>query len=437
MSASTVLHEERTAIRESGIQKYQVVVVCSDAGELPDAGLFVYQIVDQADALQDVFVRVSEIVDFSPDLGYLNSRLAATIAGATYWRSSVLTKLYDDIDVANSAVQAIFDRVNTLVNDYMVYNASFQTPGEDIAFPTTDPTQVQVLKDAYATAYTSYETAQTAQTTAEDDLATAQADMQAQQTELQHWLDLRKKFQEESGNDQQAMADAYANFNGFVSGANGNALQTVGALDAFLASYQGKFGTNTRKLSLAPGSPYTPCEPSDIGKTVEQATTGHKGTLLSFSNESFSWWVAPQDPTYTFADILYTVSIPTGSPATGTLASPSVLIGAGPVDPEVAALRTARNSFDAARQQALNGVAASSAGVSHHGTTTAYIGDQVTQHSSAVLLAQTTVTDYQIAYNEAQGNAQTAYTALEQAYNDVMAVCPNWSPTPPFPPVPA
>jgi hypothetical protein len=430
MAATTTLHEERTVIREGGLPKYQVVVNCSDKGDLPDVGLFVQQIIDQTDPLQDVFVRISDIIDFSPTDGFLADRLSVVIRGDTYWRSNVLTKTYDDIDVATAAVKAIFDRVNTLVSDYKTYDDSFETPGEDLDFPSADPTYVQTLKDAYTTSYTSYEDTQTAQTAAQDDLTAAQANLAAQQTELQHWLDLRVKFQQESGNDQQAMSDAYAGLNSFVSG---NALQIIGSIDSFIFSYQGKFGPETRKVTMQAGG-YVNGVSSDIGKPVSQAVSGHTGTLIAYNNSSREWWIEPDDSGDTFVSAnLVSVS---GGAGRGT-PSASMLVGAGPLDAELSALRAARNIFDAARQQALNSVAAASLGVGHHGTTSTYIGDQVTQHSTAVSLAQTSVTEAQTGYNEAQGNAQTAYTTLEQAYNDVKAVCPNWSPTPPFPPVPA
>jgi hypothetical protein len=435
MATTTKLHEERTVIRVGDVQKYQVRVYCSDGGNLPDEGLFVHQIVNQADPLQDVFVRIADIVDFSLTDGFLSSRLAATIKGDVYWRAAELTKTYDDLDVATAAVQAIFDRVNTLVNDYEVYNDDFVTAGEDLEFPTTDPTQVESLKSAYAAAYAAYLAATTAETDAKTALDSASASLTTLQTDYQDWLDLRHRFQEEDGNDQQAMEDAHYALNNFVSYGTGSALQIIGAIDSFVFSYQGKFGPETRKVSMN-ATGYVGCAGGDIGRVVKQDVTNHQGTLLAYNNDSREWWIAPDSGSDTFSSTTNAVRVLAGSGAVG-FPTASILVGAGPLDAELTALRTARNTFDAARQQALNAVTAAYNGVIHHYGTATFIGDVINKYSAAVVQAQSDVSAAQTAYNQAQGNLQTAYTALQQAYTDVKAVCPNWSPTPPFPPVPA
>ena len=434
MATTTKLHEERTVIRENDVQKYQVRVYCLDGGDLPDMGLFVHQIVDQADPLQDVFVRIAEVVDFSATDGFLSSRLEATIKGDTYWRAAELTKTYDDLDVATAAVQAIFDRVNTLVNDYEVYNDSFVTTGEDLEFPTTDPTQVESLKSAYGAAYDAYLAAVTAESDAQTSLDSANSSLVTLQTDYQDWLDLRHRFQEEDGNDQQAMEDSHYALDNFVSHGTGSALQIIGAIDSFIFSYQGKFGPETRKVSMS-ATGYVGCAGGDIGKVVKQDVTNHQGTLVAYNNDSCEWWIEPDSASDTFS----TASIVRALAGSGALGAPSasILVGAGPLDAELTALRTARNTFDASRQQALNSVTAAYNGVIHHYGTATFITDVINKYSVAITQAQPDISSAQTAYNQAEGNLQTAYTALEQAYNDVKAVCPNWSPAPPFPPVPA
>lgn len=432
--AATTLREERSVIREGSAQKFQIRVYCTAAGDLADTGLFVHQIIDQANPLRDVFTRIAEIVDFTPNDGFLANRLAATIRHDEYWRSSEMSKIYDDIETANAAVKAIFDRVNALVNEYKTYSTSFQTSGEDIVFPTTDPSLVELLKEAYATAYAAYTAAQAAQSHAKTALSDAEASLAKEQTELQQWLDMRAKFQEEADNDKLRMSGAYSSFNDFVSSGDGNARQTLGAIDAFLFAYRGKFGSETRKVMMA-ASGYVDCVASDIGKTVTQQTTGHTGKLIAFNNVTREWWIAPQTSDDVFTSSAQVV-VEGGSSGKGN-PSASVLVGSGPVDADVSSLQTARDSFDAARQQAVDAVAAAALGVAHHSETATYISNQVTQHTTAVTQAQNDVSKSQTEYNKAQGDVQTAYTMLEKAYNDVKAVCPNWTPAEPFPPIPS
>ena len=371
-----ILNEERAVILVSGLQQYQVRCMCTASGELPDTGIFLYQIIDQADPLQDVFIRIVEIADFDPIDSYLDNRLAATLRGDTYWRSPALSKIYSSIDLAKAAVTAIFDRVNALVIEYETYITDFKTtPSVDVVFPASDVSLVQSLKDDYDAAYTDYQAKLTAQTTAQDALTAAQAYSTTAQAELQNWLTLNTLpyFL----GDQQYMNEAYAASN-----------------------------SSRRKLTMGAGG-YVSALASDVGLTVVQAVSGNTGILIAFNNATREWWVTPRSSTDVF-DLTHSVST-SGGTGVGTPGS-SDFIGGGFSDVY--------------------------AGVVHIAGTGSYILSQINGHTATVSIAQTGVTTAQIAYNQSQGDLQTAYTALESSYNAVKAVCPNWSPTYPFPPVP-
>lgn len=428
---STVLREDRTVLHIDGVPLYQVSVVCSDKGTLPDTGIFLYQIVDPNDPLQDVFVRISEVADFTATDAYLPNRTNAILRGDTLWRSAVLSKTYDDINVANAAVKSIFDRVNTVINDYATYTNEFAGIDVQVYLPTTDPTQVEALKTAYDDAYTAYNAAVDAEAAAQDDLTAAQNAATAAQSVLDAWLAAQTKFSVEAGNDLQTMTDAAAALQAFVSTGSYNASGFIGAVDAFLLAYKAAFGALLRKLSISPTG-YVPCVPTDIGMSVYYGAADH-GKLRAFTNSPPTWWVAAYSDGDSFPPSS-ALTIPGGSGA-GTV-TVSVLTGAGPMDAEVATLQNWRDNFDIARQQAAIETTKAAAGKLHHDGTQTYIGGKVSIYTSENTTAQANVLAKQTAYSQAQGNTQTAYTALQNAYDAVKAVCPNWTPTNPFPPTP-
>ena len=91
--AVTTISSSRNVVRIDDVQKFRIVTICTAAGDLPDAGIFVQQIMDSDDPAEDEFDRVSEIVDLED---YLNDRTAAVAAGDDYWRSNLLVKFYTD-----------------------------------------------------------------------------------------------------------------------------------------------------------------------------------------------------------------------------------------------------------------------------------------------------------------------------------------------------
>lgn len=163
MPGTKIVNERMYAVIEEGVQYYVLQYNCIFTGTgptptpLPDTGVFLYEIVDPADADTDLFTRVVDIGDFSE---YANSRATALLNGDNFWRSADAYKRYSDFNVALAAKSAFHDRLDTLVTDYENYSVDFVTPpaGDDIYYPqgTTPSTTIDQLADAYYTAYEDY-----------------------------------------------------------------------------------------------------------------------------------------------------------------------------------------------------------------------------------------------------------------------------------------
>lgn len=428
--ADTVVNQERTALHVDGVPMFRITAVCTDAGDLPDTGLFLYQIVDPDDGGLDVFTRIVEIADFSSTDGYSNNRTTAVLAGDTYWRSYVLTKDYDSVTVADAAVTALFDRINQLVNDYHTYNTDFETApgGEDTNFPTSDPTELEARVTTYNTAYTTYETALTDKDTASTALTDAQTALATETANLAEWQDILAHAQER----RTEMYAASLGLSNFVSDATGNANGFISYIDGFIATYYVKFGASTRQVEFSAGG-YTPAVTSDLGLAVTQATTGDSGTLLAYDNTTRTWWIKPDDSGDTFSTtntVTVTAGTGEGDP------SASVLVGNGPMDGEVLNLQANRNVFAGARDTAALAATAALAGVTNHDGDITLIQSRVTAHTSTVTTAQDEVTTKQSEYNQAVGAVDAAYIALGAAYDSVKELSPSWVPDQPFPPTP-
>lgn len=423
--ALTKTHSQRHTLNIDGVETYRFIIQCTEKGDLPDTGVFLMKIMNERDPLEDVFDHIAEISDFD---NYSNDRDIAARNGDDYWRTSLLTKDYTNLQTAASAVQAFFDRINTLATDYATYLSQFYTTGEDDEYPSETSTRVQELKAAYNTAYTDYETAQTAEAAALAALTTAESDLSTAESELTKWEDLAEAMQDRL----DEMSAAHDDFLALESGGAYNAKTVIGCIDVYTAAYYKLFESDVRKLTFQ-SSGYTDVISTDVGKTVTGGTTGDTGTLMYYDNSTREWWVKPDDAGDLFDDTEpITISLGTGE---GTTMGPSIQ-ESGPMDPEVAQLISCRNNFNSASEAAESGVAKAQTGVDNHGIMLGDINSEIDTRETTRDTARTDVTTSQTAYNEAQGGTQTKYQALEDAYDAVKAVCPDWVPDNPFPPMP-
>lgn len=427
--ADTVVQQTRNAVFVDGVPMFRILANCTVQGDLPDTGLFVYEIVDTLDAQQDVFVRVAEIADLSPTDGFLSDRTSAVMAGAQYWRSYSLTKYYDSIDVADAAVTALFDRINALTNDYNAYTASFVVSNEDTSFPTDDPSYVAELKTTYDTSLDEYNTALAARDTAETALTTAQATYATEVTSLAEWQTMLASTQAR----YTEIVAAHTGLVNFIDAGTGNAQSTIAYIDGFITTYFTRYGVQTIKITFSSVAlePIT----ADLGKQVKQDSPSlHTGTLVAY--DATHWWVTPDDAGDTFNTTTDPVRIPApGSTANGVPLS-AAIIGSGPMDAEVINLQAVNNAFASATATAQIAADAAATSITAHGNDITFVEGRVTAHQSTVTTAQTDVTNKQTDYDQALGAVDAAYAVLSDAYDAVKAVDPSWVPDPPFPPTP-
>lgn len=181
----TLVHFEANTVIVNDEPRYRLYASCSEKGSLKDNHIFLHQIIDPNNALLDSFVRVLEVSDFDTDVGYKANRLEAMSAGDIYWRAALMTKYYEEVDVAVQAKQVLQDEINRLITDYVAYSEQYETSGEDLEFPTEVPATVAKYVDLYDAALVNYQNSLTAQTTATVALSTAQDNY----SEIHDWLE--------------------------------------------------------------------------------------------------------------------------------------------------------------------------------------------------------------------------------------------------------
>lgn len=181
--ANTVVSHTRQALIIDGIQKFRTQAVCTDKGDLPDRGLFLYKIINPLDPTEDEFIRIATIADVET---YQANRDSAMAANEDYWRSYTLTVIHSEVDTAAAAVLAIRDRLNVLTEGFGTYLSNYRVSGILTEYPTEEEEVIESLKQTYEDTVTLYDTALSNRTEAEEakseaeaTLSTAQADVAA------------------------------------------------------------------------------------------------------------------------------------------------------------------------------------------------------------------------------------------------------------------
>jgi hypothetical protein len=127
----------RVAVVTNAIAQYQVEMSITDRGEVPDEGFFVMRIINVSDPKQDELERVAAVGDLYE---WETDRPTALVNGQDFYRTSVVTKFYEDIEDAVTAKDFLAEQANKLVADYIVYDTQFRaspTP-EIFQFPAPD-----------------------------------------------------------------------------------------------------------------------------------------------------------------------------------------------------------------------------------------------------------------------------------------------------------
>lgn len=123
--------------------------------QLPHLLVFVYQLVDLLSPKDDAFVRVATIGDLTTLPQGRNAALLAASGTGQLYLVQTVTLTYSTLTDAQIAAQAIRDRVNALITNWIGYQADFLAPPATpaiIYLPSVDPTAKQALINTYIAA---------------------------------------------------------------------------------------------------------------------------------------------------------------------------------------------------------------------------------------------------------------------------------------------
>ncbi len=123
--------------------------------ELPHVSVFVLTVNDVSDPKQDTLARVANIADLTTIPIGRDAGVAAPTADGIQYLSASATVSYETLEVANDAAVAFQDRVNALVEGWILFRDEFSAPDPTPAvytFPRGDSTQKEVLIAAYKAA---------------------------------------------------------------------------------------------------------------------------------------------------------------------------------------------------------------------------------------------------------------------------------------------
>lgn len=150
------LSQERHVELVSGANEAFVVtslmVSATIPDQLPHLNVFVMSVNDTADPKQDTLARVARIADLTTVPVGRDAGIATPTANGMEYLSASSTNVYDTLETANSAAQAIRDRVNALMQAWIDFRTNFQAEDPSPAvytLPYGSGNQVTTLIEAY------------------------------------------------------------------------------------------------------------------------------------------------------------------------------------------------------------------------------------------------------------------------------------------------
>lgn len=287
---TTLIQQERIQeLLVDGSLKYSIVSTVTDKGELPYEQLFVYQIVDSVDPKDDVFQRVGNPYD----LENVNiDRSIAIVAGDKTYLSSELRREYSTLSVAVEGKDAIDSRINDAVKAWYTYITEFTGTDTD-AYPTTDPSYEQALKDTYAAA-------KEARKAAEEDVGTKESDLIVAGEKANSAAQLVLIYKAEVEFCQSTRVVNWSNYFGAVNTFKPASVSLNNKYQSFVTSIIGTY--NAQSGSIYPGAPVDPAWTS-----IWQALNTYQGDPAAFvagalatfqSNENYGALVASEFATF-------------------------------------------------------------------------------------------------------------------------------------------
>lgn len=178
-----IFHQERHVELVSGAdQAFVVTSLMASAiipDELPHLSVFVMRVVDPGDPKQDTLARVARVADLTLVPVGRDAGIAAPGADGTQYLSASATLSYETLEIANDAAKALQDRVNALIEAWILFRTQFNAPDPSPAiyvFPRVDATQKAALISAYKAAKQDRYQRQLARAESDAALGRAQAD---------------------------------------------------------------------------------------------------------------------------------------------------------------------------------------------------------------------------------------------------------------------
>ena len=275
--ADTVVNVASNVVEINNVKKYQIHAVCLEKGDLPDAGVFLLEIVDPLSPTNDEFERVIQVADLDALVGFPFPRTTAVNRAMSFYRATEFYKMFDDAELAGAARQQLLDNVNTLVSVYTDYGDEFVAPGTDYTFPTEDETVVTALKAAYDAELAAYDAALATQTSIVSDLAITTAELDDANT----LLGLRTNLYEDFQSRASEMLAAKSLYSASINASPPNALWFVTQVQDFLVAYDTRgngVGTEAESLRTAmtqTRAMLTSALASDINGTISTGVSAH------------------------------------------------------------------------------------------------------------------------------------------------------------------
>jgi hypothetical protein len=432
--ATLKINEVRSVKFVGGVQTFEILITCTSRGDLPDTGLFVQQIINTRDPLVDVFQRIAAVADVE---AYEADRDDAIAGNSVYWRSSSLKLTYNDIATADQAVRILSDRINTLTNDWKTYQDSFETPteGSDYTFPTSDPTYITEIKDAYAASVETFNAAVLAQSMAQDDYDQATANLTGANASLVEWQTEYARFVNSTGegiNSYMGFADLA--FSELLSEAGGivDAIDTLdNDFDAILSSNQ---STIFFKRVTLDSDDFVALTARDIGRPVTCTIGGGAGTLHYAKNSAQQVWISNVSGAFTATGILQ-INRGSGAEDVGTVIDSNGELQ-DPLTQSKDVLILARLAFQTILNNAQTKTTTLADGVSFCTSAASAVSGTVSTKTADRDSDQLALNDAKQVQIEAAAATTQAYNNVIAAYNTVKEVCPDWSPDPPLPATP-
>lgn len=164
---TTVMTQRRGLVPVGRGRRFQVDCLVTEAGPLPDPGVFLYMVRDRSDPRLDAFERICTAADL--DI-FPMDRAQALRDRQSYYRRADYVSSYTEVEAGQAAADVITSAVDRLVSSWTVYADTFSTAGfttptagaQTYTFPLEDSVPLEDRVAAYDAAVLAREAADAA-----------------------------------------------------------------------------------------------------------------------------------------------------------------------------------------------------------------------------------------------------------------------------------